>query len=75
MRPVQLIGILLIVFGAVVVALRGLSYVKDREEVDLGPIEIEAEERGFITPVAGVVAIVAGVVLVAAGRGRGRALG
>jgi hypothetical protein len=74
MRPVQLIGVVLIVLGAVVVALRGMSYVKDREEVDLGPIEIEAEERGFITPAAGAVAIVAGVVLVVAGRGR-RALG
>lgn len=74
MRPVQLIGIVLIVLGAVVVALRGISFVKDREEVSLGPIEITAEERGFITPAVGAVAIVAGVVLVMAGRGR-RALG
>jgi hypothetical protein len=72
MRPLQVFGILLIVLGAVVVALRGISYVKDREEVELGPIEVAAEEKGFITPAAGAVAIVAGLVMVVAGRGRGR---
>jgi Na+-transporting methylmalonyl-CoA/oxaloacetate decarboxylase gamma subunit len=75
MRPSQIVGMVLIVLGVVVVALRGISYVKDREQVELGPVKIEAEERGFITPAVGVVAIVAGLVLVLAGRGRGSAPG
>jgi hypothetical protein len=70
MRPVQLIGIVLIVLGAVVVAMKGISFVKDRDEVDLGPVEIAAEEKGFVTPTVGAIAIVAGVVMVIAGRGR-----
>ena len=70
MRPLGWIGVALIVLGGVGLAMRGLSYTKDRTEVELGPIEVAAEERGFIPPIAGLVAVVAGVVLVAAGRRR-----
>ena len=70
MRPLGVIGVVLIVLGAVVLALRGISYTKDREEVQVGPVEIAAEDRGTIPPVAGVVAIAVGLVLVVAGRKR-----
>jgi hypothetical protein len=36
--------------------------------VRIGGLEISKEDRGFIPPVAGVVAVVAGIALVAAGR-------
>lgn len=67
MRPLGLAGIALIVFGLVVVALRGISYTKERQEVEVGPLEVAAERKGFIPPVIGVVAIVlgAGLVIVA----------
>ncbi|HLZ46965.1 MAG TPA: hypothetical protein VKQ05_14910 [Gemmatimonadales bacterium] len=69
MRPAGLIGVLLIVFGGIVLALRGVSYVKDRDKADLGIATITTERHGFIPPWVGAVALVAGVVLLFAGRG------
>jgi len=71
MRPAGIIGILLIVFGAIVLVLKGVSYVKDKDTVDLGVAKIETEERGFIPPWVGGVALVAGIALLFAGRRAG----
>lgn len=68
MKPLTLIGAILIVAGGIVVALQGVSYVRDRHEVSVGPIEVAAEERGFISPVVGGIVLAAGVVLVVIGR-------
>ena len=70
MRPLALIGILLVVAGAVIIALRGVSYTKERHSVQVGPLAVTADEKGFVPPVVGVVAIVLGGVLVFAGRRR-----
>jgi len=70
MRPLGIIGVILIVAGVVVLALRGISYTKDRDSVKVGPLEVSAEQKGFVPPVAGVIAIAAGIVLVAVGRQR-----
>jgi uncharacterized membrane protein len=68
MRPLGIIGVILIICGIVVLAMKGISYTKDRDAVKIGGIEIAKEDRGFVPPVAGIIAIVAGVALVAAGR-------
>lgn len=68
MKPLTLIGALLIVAGGIVVALQGVSYVRDRHEMSVGPIEVAAEERGFISPLVGGIVFAAGVVLVVVGR-------
>ena len=68
MRPLGWIGVALIVAGAVVLAMRGFSYTKDRQEVKLGPIEVAAEKKGFVPPLAGGAALVVGVILVLAAR-------
>jgi len=68
MRPLGIIGVILIICGIVVLAMKGISYTKDRDAVKIGGIEIAKEDRGFVPPVAGVIAVVAGVALVAAGR-------
>ena len=68
MRPLGVVGVVLIVLGAIVLALRGISYTKHRDEVQVGPLEVAAEVKGTIPPIAGVVAIVAGIVLVVVGR-------
>lgn len=74
MRPAGIIGVLLIVFGAIVLVMRGVSYVKDRDKVDLGIARIETEERGFIPPIVGGIALLAGIALLfAARRGGGPA--
>lgn len=70
MRAIGIIGAVLIVLGGVVVALQGVTYVRDRQEVSVGPIEMTTEERGFISPVVGGLVLVAGVVLVVFDRRR-----
>jgi hypothetical protein len=71
MRLAGVIGILLIVFGAIVVVLRGVSYVKDKNKTDLGIATVTTERRGFIPPWVGGVALIAGVVILVAGRRAG----
>ena len=56
--------------GGVVLAMRGLSYTKERQEVNIGPVEVAAERTGFIPPLAGAAAVAVGVILVFAGRKR-----
>ena len=68
MRPLAWIGVILIIAGIVVVAMRGIPYTKSRNEVEVGPLKVTSQERGLVTPIVGVVAIVIGGVLVFAGR-------
>lgn len=68
MRPAGIIGILLIVFGAIVLVLKGVTYVKERDKVDLGVATVTTERRGFIPPWVGGVALIAGIALLFAGR-------
>lgn len=73
MRAAGIVGVLLIVCGAIVLILGGVSYVKDKDKVDLGIVKITKTDHGFITPGTGAIALVAGVILVFVGRGRARA--
>ncbi len=68
MRPLGWVGLLLIIAGAVVAAMGGIGYTKSRNEVEVGPIKVAAEERGLVPPVAGVAAIAIGAILVFVGR-------
>ena len=68
MRPLAWIGVLLIIAGIVIVAMRGIPYTKSRNEVEVGPLKVTSQERGLVTPLVGVAAIVIGGVLVFAGR-------
>jgi drug/metabolite transporter (DMT)-like permease len=70
MRPLGWIGVLLVVAGIVVVAMRGIPYTKSHNEVEVGPLKVTSQERGMVPPIAGIAAIVVGGVLVFAGRKR-----
>jgi len=70
MRPLGWIGVLLIICGVVIVAMRGIPYTKSRDQVEVGPLKVTTQERGLVTPIYGVAAIVVGGVLVFAGRKR-----
>lgn len=70
MKPLGMIGILLMVVGLVVVAMGGMRYLKDRDTANIGPISVTTEEHGYITPLAGVAAIAVGAVLLSVGRDR-----
>jgi drug/metabolite transporter (DMT)-like permease len=67
-RPLAWVGVLLIVAGLIIVAMRGIPYTKSRNEVEVGPLKVTSQERGMVTPIVGVAAIVIGGVLVFAGR-------
>jgi hypothetical protein len=64
MRPLGIVGIVLIAAGAIVLALGGISYTKEREAVQIGGVELAAERKGVVPPEAGIVVLVVGAVLV-----------
>ena len=74
MKPVTLIGIVLIVLGVVAFAWQGITYTTTERVVDLGPLKVDAKKEKTIPlpPVLGGLALVGGVILVAVGaRSRG----
>lgn len=72
MRPIAILGIILIIFGVFVFASEGITYTKTEKVLDLGPIEATAKHRKTIpiSPVAGGIAVAAGVALVITGARR-----
>lgn len=70
MRPLGWIGIALIAVGIIIVAMRGVSYTRNRNDVEVGPFRLATVEKGFVPPVAGVVTILLGAGLLFAGRRR-----
>jgi hypothetical protein len=76
MKPIMIVGILLIILGVVMLAAEGITYTDTEKVLDLGPIEATAEREKTIplSPIAGGAAVIAGVVLVITGSRR-RSLG
>jgi len=72
MKPILVIGILLIVFGIFVLVFEGFNYTKTEKVLDIGPIEATTQrhERIHIPPLAGGAALAAGVILVISGSKR-----
>lgn len=68
MRPLGWIGVALIVLGGIIVVMRGVSYTRNRNDVEVGPFRVATVERGFVPPMAGVVALLVGAGLLFAGR-------
>ena len=69
MRPVAIIGLVLIVLGLAALAYQGVTYTSREKVLDIGPIHAttEREKTVPLPPVLGIVAVAAGVVLVVAG--------
>lgn len=65
----KIIGIVLIVFGVLGLALGGFNYTTRERVVDLGPLKVDADKEHSvpIAPIAGVAALVGGIVMVMAG--------
>ena len=72
MNPIRLIGVILIVAGALGLAYGGFTYTKSTHDTKIGPIELSVKNKETVNvPVwAGVGAIVLGGVLLAAGKGK-----
>lgn len=69
MNATRIVGIVMIVLGAVALAVGSFSYTKSTHEANLGPISLSVDEKEnvFIPPWASVVFIVVGGALVAVG--------
>ena len=69
MKPITLIGIVLLVLGALALAYQGISYTHQEKVLDIGPIHATAEkqERIPLPPVVGGLALVGGVILLVVG--------
>jgi drug/metabolite transporter (DMT)-like permease len=67
MKPAVLVGVILIVLGAVALAYQGITYTSQEKVVDLGPLKVEAKKEKTIPlpPLLGALLLVGGVVLVA----------
>jgi uncharacterized membrane protein len=66
MRPLTLVGILLLALGAFIL-FRGMTYKSKDEVLRVGDLKASVEEKHAVPTWAGGLAIVAGVVLIAGG--------
>ena len=73
MKPLTVVGLVLIVLGLVALAYQGITYTSKEKVVDIGPLKVEATKERTIPlpPVLGGVAVAAGVILMIAGARRG----
>ena len=69
MKPVVLLGIILLVVGGLVFAYQGLTYTTREKVIDLGPVQVTAERQKTISlpPLIGALALGGGLVLLFVG--------
>jgi hypothetical protein len=72
MKPLAIIGVVLIVLGIVALAYQGITYTTREKVVDLGPLKatVEKEKTIPLPPVLGGLAVAAGIFLVWVGARR-----
>jgi len=69
MKPLALIGLLLIVVGLVGLVYQGVTYTSRETVIDIGPLHATAERQKTLPlpPAVGIAAVAGGVVLLIAG--------
>ena len=69
MTPVKIIGIVLIVAGAIALAYGGFSFTKETHKAEVGPLSLSVKEKENVNVPqwAGIAAIVAGAVMLVVG--------
>ena len=72
MKPITVIGIVLLVLGALALAYQGINYTRTEKVLDIGPIHAtkETHERFPLPPILGGVAMLSGGVLLVLGMRR-----
>jgi hypothetical protein len=65
MTAARIAGLVLIAIGLIGLLWGGLSWTQEKTVVDLGPVDVRAQERESIPvpPIVGGIALVAGIVL------------
>ena len=74
MKLTAMLGIVLVVLGALALVYQGFSYTREKNVIDIGPIHATAETREHIPlpPIVGGLALAAGAILLVMGA-RGKA--
>jgi hypothetical protein len=69
MKPIPLIGVMLIVLGVMALVYQGVNYTSRETVLDIGPLHATAERQKTLplSPVLGIAALVGGLVLVVTG--------
>jgi hypothetical protein len=69
MKPLTIVGIILIALGVIALAYQGITYTTKERVVEIGPLKVDKEKEKTIPlpPVLGGVAVAAGVVLLIVG--------
>jgi hypothetical protein len=69
MRPLMVIGILLVVFGIAALLFQGVTYYTTERVAQAGPFAIDVQKPHTIIlhPVIGIAALVGGIVMMMAG--------
>ena len=72
MKPITILGIVIIAFGVFVLVSQGITYTKTEKVLDIGPVQATTHRQKTIPipPVAGGLILAAGIVLVVAGTKR-----
>lgn len=73
MKAYLIVGLLLIALGLVGLVAGGITYTKEKDTADLGPvgsITVEQKKKVPVSPAVSVVAVVAGVALLLVGSRR-----
>ncbi len=70
MKPLVIVGILLIVLGVFALAYEGITYTRTERVIDLGPLKVDAKREKTIPlpPILGAISLVGGVALLIASR-------
>ena len=66
MKPMTLVGAVLIILGVLALAYQGITYTTREKVIDLGPIKatVDKEKSIPLPPIIGALALAGGVVLV-----------
>ena len=69
MKPITLMGILLVIVGVIALGYGGINYTRQEKVLDIGPIHAtkETHERIPLPPILGGVALAGGIALIVLG--------
>ena len=69
MKAIIIVGILLVVLGALALAYQGFNYTHQEKVLDVGPIHATAEKQEHVSipPILGGLALVGGIALLIVG--------
>jgi hypothetical protein len=69
MKPIAIVGVVLVVLGLVALVAQGVSYTSHETVIDIGPVHATADRQKTLplSPALGIVAAASGVILLVAG--------